>query len=552
MMTRREVLRILGVAGLATAAGLPLHGCGPLWRQVRSTGKDDSDPIDRTLGDAAPRAFSGENPSKTHRLFWGDVGPEGDLLAPMERVPVVVIGGGLSGLFTSYLLRKHKPVILEGQDRFGGNSRGESWRGIDYSLGAAYFMAPQKGSSLDLLYRELGLEDFCRVKSAVDPVFLQGRRYDGFWEGETDPANAAQFRTLHKLFLDTVSGEGLPFPDIPIIDPGQRAYMDALDRLDFRSWLEARVGGKLHPHIMKRLEFYFWSTFGCTLSEASAAAGLNAYASEFGGVLVAPGGNAAIAQRLLERIFRKTPSSRLRAGCLAFDVRLDDDGVVVSYEDRRGAVRTIHAKAVVMACPKFVVAKILRGIEPERAAAIKKLRYNAYLVGNVLLNGAFEGAYYDVPLLGDGCFNCDDLPAEIERQGATDVIVATFARPDKERTVLTLYRALPYADGRARVYENGAFERCRSEFDAQIRRFVLPEMGIDPRRIVDVRIARWGHPMPVPAVGLIAEGVCDAVRKPFRDRVFFVEQDNWAYAALETTALEAQSFAPEVERRILA
>jgi hypothetical protein len=63
-------------------------------------------------------------------------------------------------------------------------------------------------------------------------------------------------------------------------------------------------------------------------------------------------------------------------------------------------------------------------------------------------------------------------------------------------------------------------------------------------------VARWGHPLPVAATGLIAGGVVDRIRQPFRDRGFFVEQDNWALPAFETAATEALLWAPEIAKRL--
>ncbi|MBI3043130.1 MAG: hypothetical protein HYY78_09935 [Betaproteobacteria bacterium] len=56
--------------------------------------------------------------------------------------------------------------------------------------------------------------------------------------------------------------------------------------------------------------------------------------------------------------------------------------------------------------------------------------------------------------------------------------------------------------------------------------------------------------MPVAAAGLIADGVPERLREPFRQRVFFVEQDNWALPAFETAVTEALVFAPQVEKAL--
>jgi hypothetical protein len=71
-------------------------------------------------------------------------------------------------------------------------------------------------------------------------------------------------------------------------------------------------------------------------------------------------------------------------------------------------------------------------------------------------------------------------------------------------------------------------------------------LEIDAARVRQVRMTRWGHAVPVSAVGFIAGGHAAAVRRPIDNRIFFVNQDNWALPAVETALQEAFTFAPAV------
>lgn len=51
--------------------------------------------------------------------------------------------------------------------------------------------------------------------------------------------------------------------------------------------------------------------------------------------------------------------------------------------------------------------------------------------------------------------------------------------------------------------------------------------------VLDVRLTRWGHPLPLAEVGLVADGHCEAARRPIAGRVFFAHQDNWCSPAFE-------------------
>ncbi|MEP0774353.1 MAG: FAD-dependent oxidoreductase [Acidobacteriota bacterium] len=548
-LSRRQVLALGG----ASAATLLLTRCAGLsGRPSRSGGAPLNlpyGPIDRTLGEVAPTTFSGEEPEPAHRLLWdresflGSAPPAGD----PEQVPLVIVGGGIAGLTTAWLLRAHRPVLLERAPRFGGASRGESWRGIDYATGAAYFIRPEERTPIARFLEELDLSP--RIKTEEDPVVLGGRRFDHFWEGASTPAGAAQIRRLGRYFQAVLEEEeGQLFPDIPVTDSARRAHVDDLDRRSFLDHLQGVAGGPLHPHAAAVIEHYCWSSLGASMAEVSAAAGLNFYASEFGEVCVLPGGNAAVAERLVDRLATGLPPGHLRPGCLAVDVQVVDEGVRIRYADQQGRLHTLLARAAVLACPKFVAGKILREAEASRLAAIARLRYRAYLVANVLLGRSVRHDFYDLFLAGEGTAPYADLEAAAARQGATDVVLGTWARPQRERTVLTLYRPLPFDGGRAAVYDEDSHAGYRAQFAAQLEREILPLVGARPADVVDLRLARWGHPLPVAEVGLIADGVPEALGAPFRGRVFFAQQDTWALPAFETAVTEALLTAPRVAR----
>lgn len=543
-LTRRAAIRLLGTG----AAALYLDLLPSAFAASSRRPDLDFGPIARDLDEPALLRFSGDEPEPAHRILRerdAFLASLGQLPPPEERVALAIVGGGMAGLTAAYRLRRHQPVLLEQAARFGGNSKGESWRGIDYATGAAYFVAPEAGTPLARLYRELGVDKLWRRKPAGHPVALAGKRYADFWAGTTAPKNRAPFRALRRYLRAILAGD---YPEIPALSAGQRRRVDDLDRGALAAHLRSVLGGPLHPHLATAVEHYCWSSFGAPASEVSAAAGLNFLAAEFGDIVATPGGNAAVAERLVERLAAALPPEHLRAGATVFRVRETADGVELSYADGQGAVRTLHAQAVVLACPKFVCAKILEGIEPERLAAIGRLRYRAYLVANVLLERPLRPDFYDLYLLGEGRGKFGDLPASAARQGATDIVLGTYARPSRRGAVLTLYRPLPFDAGRAELFAEGAYGKYRAEFERQIAADILPLLGLKPEDVAELRLARWGHPLPVAATGLIAEGVTDRLRRPFGRRIFFAQQDNWALPALETAATEALLWAPEVER----
>lgn len=556
-VTRRAMLKLIGVG--ASTLYLPgLGGCGPSSQDAARTvalSIDGISPIDRAVPESSPAQYSGDNPGRAHQILWnkeGYLAAKGGMPEPEEKVPLVIVGGGLSGLASAWRLRAHRPVMLERAPRFGGNSRGESWQGVDYSIGAAYLLKPKAGSPIDGLLRDLRLTEFCREHSGQDPVVWNGKRYDSFWEGSTAPGAKSQFGKLARHFRDVLEEKnGWFYPEIPADDPALRKKIDVLDRQTFIQHLESIAGARLHPHIETAIEHYCWSSFGASARVVSAACGLNFYTAELDPILVCPGGNAAVAEAILKRLAPELPRRSLRASAVVFDVRVRADGVQVTYEDAQGEFHSLLARAAILACPKFAAARMLHEIEAGRTAAISRLRYNAYLVANVLLKRPVKVDFYDLFLLGAGRIG-GDIAGAAARQKATDAVLATYAKPRADRAVLTLYRAIPHEGGRGMILSDDSLPKYRAEFAEQVEREILPHLALSPADVADIRVARWGHPLPVAAAGLIADGVPEALRKPFRGRVFFVEQDNWALPAFETAVSEALTFAPQVEKALAA
>ena len=152
--------------------------------------------------------------------------------------------------------------------------------------------------------------------------------------------------------------------------------------------------------------------------------------------------------------------------------------------------------------------------------------------------------------MGDGMTTGRAARTESEKRGVTDVVCANYATDYRGDTVLTLYRALPYGGGRGEILNEGSYAVWHKKFERQLQDEILPLLGVDAGRIKGLRIARWGHPIPVAARGLIASGVVDQLQRPFKDRIFFVEQDNWALPAIETAIGEAHYWSEYIRRNL--
>lgn len=547
-ISRREALRIFRDASLT----LYLSGCS--WPGARgetikaahagspviSDWLKQNSPINRLLPQVAPAVFSGDAPHRAHQLIRDRSAAAGGRIASTQRCSLAIVGGGLSGLATAYLLRDTKPLLLEQAARFGGNSKGESWQGIDYSIGAAYFLKPESSLPYYTMLDELGVLQLANTPQEAAPVELRGKLVEDWWTkgypGESQ-AGRRQRTMLKNYFETTFAAETTPYPEIPMVGGEADKRVLSLDVQNFLEHLEQKVGGSLVPVIRTALEHYCWSSMGASMSEVSAAAGMNFYCAEFGELEVCPGGNAAVAERILEALAGELPAENLRAKSTVIEVSASEQGVDLLWADDQGELHTARADAAVLACPKFIVKRILSDIEPERLEAIESLSYRAYLVANVCLAGDCDRRLYDMYLLSQG--SSRDAVADSLRQQATDVIFANFGQSAEGHCVLTLYRPLPFEGGRGLVLADERFTHYQDEFRQQVSNQVLPLLGLSSADIRDIRIARWGHPLPVARQGFYRQRTYEKLRRPYRGRIFFVQQDNWALPAFETALTEA-------------
>lgn len=473
--------------------------------------------------------------------------------APTEEIDVAVVGGGLSGLATAWLLRDHHPVVFELRQRFGGVAQGEHWAGTTHSLGNAYVITPDSGSFLEGLYTELGLPEAVRVDEGEFYVERNGRILKNYFDAVGEPPDVvAAFERYREVVLNMAEND---YPDIPLPDGDHRWILD-LDRKTLRQDIEEQMGMPVPESLAAAIQAYCYSSFAAGWEEISAASGWNFLAAEEYGRWVTPGGNSFFVQMLWQRLRHlgggtvgATTPNALRNGCRVVDVRLVPGGrAQVSYVGADGVCRSLLAKRVVMSCPKFLCPQVihdLHALDPGKRDAIDRLDYRAYVVANVLLDTPIPSEFYDVFLLGDGPFPSDQTEAQAQSR-VVDLLSGHFARPsDNGRSVLTLYWPLCFDDGRWTLYIDDSFRVYAASLVPQIES-MLALLGLDPSHVRQVRLTRWGHAVPVSRPNLIADGVTERVRRPIDERLFFVHQDNWALPAVENCLLDAEIFAPQV------
>lgn len=485
--------------------------------------------------------FTGDELDRAHEILWDKdnyIRSRGGIPAPSLVADTVVVGGGMSGLISAYLLRDRKPVLLEQASRFGGNSKGEVFMGSPFSIGAAYISVPDAQSQSMRLLTELGLTQMGRLESDTT-VIAQGRPVPKFWEGAAAPAAQNQFRTFYALMRQINQSS---YPELPYQNDRQ-----GWDRLSFKDWAIRQLGGTVHPLLAEFIELYCESSFAATASEVSAYQAINFLSADIAGIVAFPGGNSMIAQKLLERLRASVPAANLQSGTLVIDIAPNGQGVQICLEDASRRLRTIQARNCIYAAPKFTAEKVIRGMDPNQVRAIEQIQYRAYVVGNIVLKKPFNPPAYDVFSL-QGQPPAEPSAMHPSDRAFSDFCFANWAYPSAATpTVLTAYKAYPYEGARQFLFSPSSHQKHVTQFANEASK-ILPLIGMNAGDIAGIRVSRWGHAIPVAAPGLLSSGVLDRASAPIGGRVFFANQDCFANPSFES-ALLASVRATQLARR---
>jgi hypothetical protein len=337
----------------------------------------------------------------------------------------------------------------------------------------------------------------------------------------TDKKRAKDFRAAWDYFKRV---RDTAFPDIPFEEGGQLSpeQFKALDETTFADELKKNLGKQLHPHVEDVVRQYSWSSFGADYTEISAAAGLNFLASDLGGMYVFPGGNSGISSALTQDLRTSLGQESLRSSLIVLHVKRVQDGVQVTYVDHDNQLRTLLADVCIVSTPKFVAKKLIDDLPQAQLDAMNQLVYRSYLVAHVLIDQPRQADFHDLFCIA-GKAPEGSLRDELQHRPFTDVVLGTFAtNGHPTRTVLNLYRGIPYDGARADLYAEGSYDKNRALIEPALPA-IIKALGLDMGKINDIRLTRWGHPLVVPRPGFNSGGVTAKASAPHKERILFAQ-----------------------------
>jgi len=403
-----------------------------------------------------------------------------------ERIPVVIVGGGIAGLSAAWRLQKRgfrDFVLLEMNGQAGGNARSGENEVSAYPWAAHYVPVPgPKAILVRELFEELGVlrdgvwNERYLCFSPQERLFLYGK-----WQEGIEPSigltrqDRDRFQKLEDLFAAFRNTGSFTIP----MELGLERSPRELDRISFAEWL--RQQGIDSRPIVWYMNYCCRDDYGALAADTSAWAGVHYFSSraaEEKGPLTWPEGNAWITRQLLQRV-----GSFVRTGQMVRRIERQGSRYRVLTDGAR-----FVADAVIYAAPTFLASYLIQDFGP-----LQHFEYSPWLTANLTLERAPRGASTSERAW-------DNVVAYSPTLGYVDATHQTL-RTQVDRTVWTFYWAL--AEGSPAANRRLLLEKDWSYWSETILHD-LERVHPDIRACVSrIDIMRMGHAMARPAVGSI-------------------------------------------------
>jgi len=428
---------------------------------------------------------------------------------------VVIVGGGMSGLTAAYLLQNRDFLLLEKEPHFGGNAYLMEYQGQAYGTGSAF----ADNELVVAFAKEVGLEAF--PVNNFDPTLVNGEFVADTWgDGIDKLPYSTSVRDAFKKFRQ----------ELLAIDYNKREQ--ELYNLPFTDLLKG------YPQEIK----LWWDGFGASSwgarSEDTAAAiavaqmQWMAEPNRKDDRYTWPGGLGALSKYLVD-VLQPKHADRMQAGTTIVAVSSEKNAVNVTY--LQGAdLKTVSAKAVIMATPKFITRRIVESIPEKQDDAMQQMRYIPYALVNLIFDKEVYRKGYDNWCPGNSF---------------TDFIVADWVIRNQpgyhpKFNILSCYTPLHEEERRTLLTETGA-RKLAGDVLKDFQK-LLPSTNVDP---IEVHVYRRGHPMYMATPGLFTK-VQPLLRAPM-DRIFFANTDSEGPVSSTTQAISgARRVVKEVEHRL--
>ncbi|MET0405000.1 MAG: FAD-dependent oxidoreductase, partial [Cystobacter sp.] len=467
--------------------------------------------------------------------------------------------GGAAGLSAAWRLaaagvKDFRVLELDGEA--GGTARSGKNAVSAYPWGAHYLPAPlvDAGPVMRLL-REMGavtgvddrgqplFDETLLVSEPEERLFYKGDWYEGLYlragASAEDLAQLRRFEARMNAFGAARDGRGRKAFAVPTALSSDDAEWTVLDRVTFAQWLESE--GFHSPRLRWLADYACRDDYGTTAEGVSAWAGIwyfaarqNGEGERSEGFLSWPEGNG----RLVHQLLSSLPSDRVAPGLLVHTVTPEAEGCRVdAVEAGTGRPRAWRARQVVLACPRFVAARLVAPWRERRPEWLGAFQYGPWVVANLTLSEA--------PLSRGFPLSWDNVFYESKSLG---YVVSTHQRLRMDThgpTVLTWY--LPMAGLDVKAEREKVLSAGYGDWEGLVMADLAPAHPGIAASAQRLEVMRWGHAMVRPVPGFVWGPERFAAQESLGEHLHFAHSDLGALALFE----EANWFGVKAAERAL-
>jgi monoamine oxidase len=417
-------------------------------------------------------------------------GKQFDKPAPSSHHDVVIVGGGVSGMSAAYFLRGRDFLLLEKEPHWGGNAYLQEYQGQGFATGSAF---DEKDTASEKLAREIGLIEL--PINSGDPTIVAGKWVPDTWRDGLDQLPYSEaVRDSFKKFR----------AEMKALDPDKNAQQ--LDSVPLANYLTGHA-----PELKQWWDAYGLSNWGAQSEDSSAlvAAGdLQEMTADEDVRRTLPGGNGALSRQLATTLQAKYGEQMIGDATIV-SVDPQKTGVNITFV-QAGQLRTVAAKYVIMATPKFITARLIAGLPDAQHEAMLSFRYCPYPVINMIFDKPIYNRAYDTWCPGNAF---------------TDFIVADWVLQKQpgyvqKNNILTFYTPISELH-RDRLL---TLDGCQRIAEKVLQDFQKLQPEFNSAAPIEVHMYRRGHPMFLPKPGIFTK-VIPVANQPF-GRITFANTDS--------------------------
>ena len=454
-------------------------------------------------------SISGANFSRGHLIR--DPQFEGEITH--EEIPIIVVGGGISGLSAGYHLAKsgfRDFKILDLENRVGGNSSIGSNSAGSYPLGAHYVpLASSEAIELKEFFRDSGVitnqdlekpeyNEFFICSAPQDRLFIHGR-----WQENLQPRQGVPigqqieferfFSLMNKLKVSR-GADGLRGFAIPMSRSSKDSKFLEYDKMTMKEFLIKNefLGEYLHWYV----NYCCQDDYGAPMELVSAWAGIHYFASRNGegknlnssDVITWPQGNGWLVDKLSSGI-----QNQIQLNSLVYEINEEDGTYLIkTFNFKTEKRHFIRCGKVIYASPLFTAKRTvqIKGLQ-EKIQKIN-IEYSPWMTANILFKGSLNDS--STPLCWDN----------VNYHGKSlGYIYGNHQNVNRVNEKINLTQYWPLIKSTPQKARIRALTKTHQEWcEDVITELELTHSDIR-ERIERIDVSLWGHAMAIPKVGFL-------------------------------------------------